>query len=59
MGGMQPLDGADVSAPWSDATRRVGGKRRRVAALQMAVAVAATAFFTGCGRKPGGPALPA
>jgi membrane fusion protein (multidrug efflux system) len=53
--GRQPLDRADVSALWSDATYHVVGKRRRVAALQIAVAVAATVLFTGCGQKPGGP----
>jgi len=55
MGGIQPLDCADVSALWFDATCRVVGKRRRVAALQIAVVVAAAVLFTGCGPKVGGP----
>jgi len=53
-GGTQPLDCADVSALWSDATCRIVGTRRRVAALQIAVAIAATVLFTGCGQKTGG-----
>jgi membrane fusion protein, multidrug efflux system len=51
----EPLDCADMSALWSDATSRVVGKRRRVAALQIAAAVAATMLFAGCGQNPGGP----
>jgi len=48
-----------MSALWSDATCRVGGKRRRVAALQIAVAIALTALFTGCSRnQPGGFNMP-
>ncbi len=53
--GRPPLDCADVSALWSDATCRSAAKRRRAAAVQIAVAVAATVLFTGCGQKQGGP----
>lgn len=46
-------DWADV-ALWPAATRRDGGKRCRGAALQIALALAMTALFAGCGQKPGG-----
>jgi len=53
------MDCADRSAVWSSATCRVVGRRRRVAALQIAVAIATTLIFTACGgRPPGGFQMP-
>jgi membrane fusion protein (multidrug efflux system) len=46
-----------MSALWSDVPPRrdrVVGKRRRVAALQIAIAIATAALFTGCGQRPPG-----